>query len=477
MSKTILRDYQKRVLREVSGNFQLNRRVLLQMPTGSGKTKTAAYIVKKFASTGRTVLWLVHRDELLAQASRVFYDEELRHRLICSHTTARAIAAKYNNSFLGDDAKIVISTSQTLIRRIGKIEINPDLIIADEAHLSLNSANRKIIASFPNSKLLGLTATPERTDGQNFSDIYDEIVLGPQIYSLIHSGSLARYKIFKPPVNFNPVGVGIKGGDYDPKALEKELDSPVVFGDVLGHYRALCDGMPAIGFCPTVDVARRFASEFLAAGYRAMALDAETDGETRRDALAKLASGGIDVIFSVGILIEGTDVPLATVALWLRRTTSTAIWLQGNGRVLRPHPAKEFAYILDFVGNSSKHGMPCKHRDWALDGKKKTKREMPSGDDDVSITTCTQCFAVYLSDEKECPRCGHIEEKKQRKDYKKKDGALEEVTSEELEAQRWARKKEERQCVTLADFERIEKERGYKRGWAYMRYKKRKVGR
>ena len=92
MSKTILRDYQKRVLREVSGHFQLNRRVLLQMPTGSGKTKTAAYIVKKFASTGRTVLWLVHRDELLAQASQVFFDENLQHRLICSHTTARAIA-------------------------------------------------------------------------------------------------------------------------------------------------------------------------------------------------------------------------------------------------------------------------------------------------------------------------------------------------------------------------------------------------
>lgn len=475
MSKTVLRDYQKRVLREVSDAFKLKKRVLLQMPTGSGKTKTAAYIVEKFASTGRTVLWLVHRDELLSQASQVFANDDLSHRLICSHKTQKAVASKYDKRFLSDDASVIISTSQTLIRRIGKLDINPDLIIADEAHLSLNATNRKIISNWHNAQLLGLTATPERTDGQDFSDIYDVLICGQQIHELIKSGSLAKYRVFIPPVGFNSVKPRIKGGDYDPAMLDEELDSPVVFGDVLRHYGELCGGKPAIGFCPSVSIARKFACEFLAGGYRAIALDAETDGDTRREALEQLAVGKIDVIFSVGILIEGTDVPLATVALWLRRTTSTAIWLQGNGRVLRPHPAKEFAYILDFVGNSRKHGMPCKHRDWTLESKKKTKGGIGDGDDDdVSITTCTQCFSVYLASESACPVCGHEEERKQRKDYEQVDGQLEEVTQRQIEEARYARKKEERQCVTLADFERLAKERGYKKGWAHMRYKARK---
>lgn len=478
MSKTILRDYQKRVLREVSCHFQLDKRVLLQMPTGSGKTKTAAYIVKKFASTGRTVLWLVHRDELLAQASQVFYNEGLHHRLICSHTTARAIAAKYDNSFLSDDAKIIISTSQTLIRRIGKIEIKPDLIIADEAHLSLNSTNRRIISEFPDSKLLGLTATPERTDGQNFSDIYDAIVCGPQIYELIQEESLSDYRLYRPPVRMKEgVKLKSKGGDYDPKSLDEEFDSPFIWGDVLQHYRSYSHGKPAIGFCASIRTARRFADVFTAAGYRAIALDGDTDGSVRRGALRDLAAGALDVIFSVSILIEGTDVPYATTCLWLRRTKSLAVYLQGNGRVLRPHPSKPFAILLDFVGNSLIHGYPDAHFYWSLDGKPRRARGVVEDGEIVDSVTCPQCFAMH-EPAPNCPKCGRVYARKPRREAEQIEGELvlaererneqeqQKITEEQLKK---AARREEAECRTLKELFELARRRKYKSplGWAY----------
>lgn len=516
---TVLRHYQKTVVKAISEAYLQHDKaneyglgVMLQMSTGAGKTRTAGYIVEKYSSTGRQVLWLVHRDELLMQAAMTFAENGVRHRLVCSASSERAIKAEefreFGRSYVDQKAMVVVASIQTIVRRINRAEemaeaeivdpkvdtldwLNPAQIVADEAHLSLASTWRRVIGRWPLARLLGLTATPTREDRQSFDraegGLYCHLVEGPPMSDLIGWGNLAEYEVYGPPVHFKKgIKLRMKKGDYDGKSLEKEFDDPVIFGDVVEHYRRYSDGLPAIGFCPTVKVSEQFAQAFRDAGYRAIALDGQTDDAIRRRSLKQLATGEIDVVMSVDILIEGTDVPYATTCLFLRRTKSLRIYLQAVGRVLRPHPLKKKAIIMDFVGVTHDHGYPDDDREWSLSGEvKRRKRAANDNGPDVGIQTCPSCFAIHPP-AAECPRCGHVYTAKERKEIKQVEGNLVHVTAEERarvraakeaekQAQQRTRKWEEAQCQTLEDFVKLAERRGYQYGqaWAKKRFEMR----
>jgi len=435
-----LRDYQLRCVKETSAHYKSGvKSVLMQKPTGSGKTRTASYIVGVYAKTGRQVLWLVHREELLTQAAMTFAEYGIQHRMICSASSERAIKIaqfrEFGKSFINPSACVVIASIQTVVRRLDKLDwLSPAQIVADECHLSLARTWRQVLAKWPDARLLGLTATPCRLDGQHFcrekGGIYDEIVIGPAPAELIAGGFLADYKIFAPTVHLQAIEkIHIKGGDYDAKDLEEELSSPVVYGDVVSHYRKYSDGKPAIAFCPTVASAERFAAAFRDAGYRAISLDGTTDDIIRRESLKQLGRGELDVVTSVSILVEGTDVPYATTAIMLRRTKSLSLYLQAVGRVMRPHPDKPHAIILDCVGVSAIHGFPDDEREWSLEGETKRKGSGSDSEADIKIMTCPKCFAVYRP-ARECPVCGNVVEIKQRQEMEQVDGELGEVDRE-----------------------------------------------
>lgn len=493
---TILRPYQSTIVKEISKAYTQDnlRGVLMQAGTGLGKTRTAAYIVEKYANTGRQVLWLVHREELLIQAAMTFAENGIKHRVICSASSERAIKVEefkeLGRSFVDPTAHVIIASIQTIIRRIDKLPwLNPAQIVADEAHLSIAKTWRVVIGKWPDARLLGLTATPSRTDKQSFrrdeGGLYDVMVQGPSQKEAIEMGSLSKYQLYAPPVHFKSgVKQKIKGGDYDPKTLEEEFDEPVIYGDVIDHYKKLSAGKPAIAFCPTVKVAKKFADEFCNAGLRAMCLEGATDDHERRDALKKLARGELDVITNVSILIEGTDIPFATTAIWLRRTLSIIVYLQGTGRVLRPHPDKDHAIILDFVGVTQIHGFPDDEREWSLTGEVKRKRKKSDDDDmpDVHVQTCPKCFGIQKPSSI-CGRCGHIFTDKERKEMQQVAGELVLKTPEEKEAERrhaedvkrrerYDRMAEEKLCKTLEDWIALGIKRGYSfpQKWAEHRF-------
>lgn len=478
-----LRDYQKGVVREVSDHYQSGlKAVLLQMPTGAGKTRTAAYIVRVYAKTNRQVLWLVHREELLLQAAMTFAEYGIPHRLVCAASSERAIKVQehkeFGRSLVDNTSTVVVASIQTIVRRLDSLSwLQPEQIVADECHLSLAATWRKVLAKWADARLLGLTATPWRLDKQSFAradgGLYDAIVLGPQPADLIDWGNLADYRLFQPPVQFSLLDkIGMKGGDYDTKELEKEF-SNVVYGDVVGHYRKYSHGKPAIAFCPTVKIAEETAQAFREAGYRAICLDGNTDDIIRRTSLQQLGRGELDVVTSVSILVEGTDVPFATTAILLRKTQSLSLYLQAVGRVLRAHPDKPFAIILDCVGVSDMHGWPDDYREWALNGTVKRRKKRNAANDDGPdelIRECPECYAKHEPKPK-CPVCGHVYTAKERPRPKVIDADLVEADRrarrEEQERIRQEQMAKQRQEQAQADtVEELMARLGYSRGRA-----------
>ena len=160
----------------------------------------------------------------------------------------------------------------------------------------------------------------------------------------------------------------IRAGDF---AIEDIRDAMggVVIGAAVDEYARLCPGVPAVAFCVDRAHSEAVAERFRAGGRRAAHVDGETPANDRRNAIASLGNGGLDVLCNCGLISEGVDVPAIGAAILLRPTASVALYLQQVGRALRPSPGKDRAIILDFAGNVARHGLPDEPRAWSLDAK------------------------------------------------------------------------------------------------------------
>lgn len=441
-----LRPYQQTLVEELRSKYSAGFKApLLVLPTGGGKTFIFSYIAKSAAAKGLKVFILVHRQELLNQTSRSLDALEVRHGLIRPDYPEASMLP------------VQVASVQTLSRRLNRGHYDPGLIIVDEAHHATAGTWRKILDRFPTALTLGVTATPVRTDGHGLKDIFDCIVEGPTVRDLISEGFLVKPKVYGPPHQVDLTGVKRRGGDYDAKDLTERVDRPKITGDVISHYRKLADRQPAIAFCVSVAHAQHVAAQFRDAGYTAVCLDGSMHDAARRSAIEGLANGSINVLTSCDIISEGTDIPVVSVAILLRPTQSTGLFLQQVGRALRPAPNKEHAIILDHAGNCMRHGMPDEDREWSLDGEPKTKRKT---DSEPTVKQCDKCYHVYRPAPR-CPNCGHTPEIKDRK-VTHTDGDLIEIT----EVQRQKRQ-EVGQARTLEALIELAKRRGYSPGWAY----------
>lgn len=460
--KIDLRPYQEQAVAGLRGAFRDGHRApLLVLPTGGGKTFVFCYIARQAVERGRKVLVLVHRQELLMQSSRSLDFLEVEHGLIAPQHTPTT-----------DDVQV--ASVQTLVRRLDKVRWGPpDIVIVDEAHHAVAGSWRKILDHFSDSMTIGVTATPARLDGQGLGvkvgGVFDRMVQGPSIAELTEQGFLAPAKVYAPPMVADLDGVKKAAGDFQKKDVAKRMDKSTITGDAVGHYARLAPGRPAIVFCVTVAHAEHVAEQFRASGFRAASLDGSLPDDERKQRIDDLSSGRLQVLTSCEIVSEGFDLPVCEVAILLRPTTSTALYLQQVGRVLRPAPGKEHAVILDHVGNVRTHGLPDADREWDLDAGK-TKRGK-KGETGPPVRQCEQCFTCHAP-APECPACGY-RYKMDDRTPEQVEGELEEITEAEKAALRHEKKREEASCETLADLERLGKARGYKPGWALKRYEAR----
>lgn len=238
------------------------------------------------------------------------------------------------------------------------------------------------------------------------------------------------------------------------------MNRPTVTGDAISHYRRLAEGQQAIAFCCNVAHAEAVCVAFMDAGIASALLVGNTSD---RDAVvADFAAHRIQVLVTVDVVSEGFDVPAASCAILLRPTQSEGLYLQQVGRVLRPAAGKEYAVVLDHVGNVRRHGFPDEERPWSLDHTMRRRRDK----DSVPVKVCPSCFAAMASAAVECKECGHVFEKAEARKLEVVDGEL-------VMLQRREQRRQQGGARSLEDLRQLAHQRGYRRGWAERVYEAR----
>jgi len=341
------------------------KRVVLVMPTGAGKTHTAAELIRRAVAKGRRVLFLVHRREIVLDTVRRVRAAGLACGVVMAGTAA-------------EDAPVQVASVQTIAARGNHPAA--ELVIWDEAHHTAADTYRAIAAKYPDAYHLGLTATPERGDGQGLADAFDELVAPVTVAELTAEGLLSPCDVIAPT-----------------ERLQGAIaDNPV------DAWIAHAQGRPTVAFFATVAESESYARDFERFGIKAAHVDGETSRRERDAILARFAAGEIDVLCNVFVLTEGWDCPRAKVCVIARGCGSTGTYLQMVGRVLRPDGSGCRALLIDLAGATLEHGRPDEVRLFTLDGieRKKSGREW--------IAMCEACGYTCLGTKrgKACKRCG-----------------------------------------------------------------------
>lgn len=445
-----LRPYQESLINETREQLRRHKRVLLQAPTGAGKTAITVFMMGRAAEAGKRSVFCVHQNELLSQTSKALWQQKLEHGMIAAGKRLSGLPAQ-------------VASVQTWVRRTDQYP-EPDLIIIDECHRSASASYQKILEAYPNARVIGLTATPQRTDGKGLDDTYSAIVQGPSIRQLIDAGYLSDYEIFAPPSTIDLSAVKTRMGDYDKRELEQTMDKPTITGDAVATYKKHAHGKRCVVMCVSIRHAEHVMESYRAAGVPAEMIEGSMTNKERELVLNRFRSGETLVICNVQLLIEGVDIPSIEVVQWLRPTHSLIIWCQGNGRGLRPSPGKDRLLILDQVGNWSKHGLPDEDREWSLEGRKKGRKKKDE-EPDVNVQQCKHCFHIFRPGPSVCPACGKPVEVRKQAEIQVVDGELEKI---DLEAERKSRKMEQGKSRDLRDLVHLGVRRGMKNpsGWA-----------
>jgi superfamily II DNA or RNA helicase len=292
------------------------------------------------------------------------------------------------------------------------------------------------------------------------------MVHGITTKELIQQNRLAPYEYYAP-VSVDTDNLKIQAGDFLMKDLEKLMNDRAIYSDALKSWERIAGGEKTIAYCVTIDHAKRTADIFTAAGYPAVEIDGETPTKKRDQIMQDFRDGKIKVLCNVGIISEGVSIDDVTCCLLLRPTQSHALYWQQAMRCMRYQPGKT-AKIIDCVGNYSRNPLPDSDVEWSLTVPvKKESRTDKNGD--FKIRTCKECFMVFPT-APVCPFCGASYSMDPKEIKAHEDIQLERITEEkkrELERLRKWQKREVAMCKTFRELLAIEKERGYKPGWAF----------
>jgi len=465
----ILRHYQSRDVDSIYTAFEAGHQLVLHcLPTGGGKTCEFTTMAQLAAASDTRTCILVHRDNLLQQASSKLRECGVTHSIIAP-----------GRRYYGD--LVSVASVQTLVRRLDRYAF--DFLIVDEAHHAVSATYRKIFAAYPSAHVLGVTATPVRTDGQGLGSVFQQITLGPSIAELIADGYLVEPEYHGAKKLVDLSAIRTRMGDFDQQQLAEAMDRREVTGDAVDNYARLCPGAPAITFCVNIRHAQDVAADFAASGWRAAVIHGKMPLAEIRRTLAQFAAGEIQVLTSCDLVSEGFDVPGIVAVILLRPTKSLAVYLQQVGRGLRPAcpvdsvldragrlamiaaSSKPRAIVLDHAGNCFRPGLGFADdpREWTLEGR--AKRRAGIGEAAVPVRQCPKCYRCHRP-APACPACGHV--------YVVDTDGPKQVDGELVPIDKDAIRRERARLIgkarTYEDLKLVARELGYSSQWAWRIY-------
>jgi DNA repair protein RadD len=409
-----LRHYQTNVISQFLRTTAQFKRIILVAPTGSGKSVIAAAIINEYVGRHCEVLVLAHRNEIIMQTSAKLRDLGIWHGIIQASDSTMPMAP------------VQIASIQTLWSRAmrkgrdgkARTELPPaKLIIVDECHHAKARTWRAIIDAYPDAIVLGLTATPCRSDGGGLGGIFETMIECPQVAELIANDPpyLVNSRVYAP-ANPDLGGVETRQGDYVVSQLEERMDKDKLVADIVGSWFKYGEGRKTVCFATGVGHSIHLRDEFVKAGVRAEHIDGNTLKPERDATLARLASGEIQLVTNCMVLTEGWDMPEVGTCILARPTKQMGLYRQMVGRVLRPAPGKTDAIILDHSGAVFRHGLPEDPVIWTLSEEKTARNavhEARKGDTlgGPKILDCSQCGTIREGG-KACPNCGFIPQRK-----------------------------------------------------------------
>lgn len=407
-----LRDYQRQQICDIRAAIANGvKRLLVQLPTGGGKTHEIAAIVACALAAGLRVL-------ILATRTRIVW--QIHERLDAFQITHGVIAAALPDLNYRASA-VQVASVDTLHRRSIVDEKLPlpdaDVVIFDEAHLALGQSRVALLERYPNALHFGFTATPAKISGRPLHERFDRLISGPSVKALIASGNLVRPRIFSAPAaterELAAVPKDSKTGDYATGELGELMTRPKLVGDVVGNWLRIANGKRTLIFACNKTHGAALVQEFLQAG---VACELLTDQDTEPDreaAIYRLEQGRTLILINCFLLSYGVDVPAVEAIVLARPTRSVVLYLQTVGRGMRPSPGKDHVILIDHGRVVESLGMPDADFGWSLDDGRNVNANARSviaerKPTDERTRTCPECKHLWLvsEDGPACSCCG-----------------------------------------------------------------------
>ena len=321
-------------------------RLLLVLPTGTGKTIVFASITNDRVKEGSRVLILAHRGELLDQAA-----DKLR-----KSTGLGSALEKAESSCFGSWYRVVVGSVQTLMRenRLKKFPENYfSTIIIDEAHHVISDSYQKVLQHFPRAKVLGVTATPDRGDMKDLGTYFEHIAYEYTLPQAIREKYLSPIRALTVPLKIDISQVSVQAGDFKVGEIGTALDP--YLEQIATEMESYCNDRKTVVFLPLVKTSQKFRDILNAHGF--MAAEVNGNSEDRAEILEDFDTGKYNVLCNSMLLTEGWDCPSVDCIIVLRPTKVRSLYCQMVGRGTRLFPGKDHLLLLDFLWLTDRHDL------------------------------------------------------------------------------------------------------------------------
>ena len=342
------RTYQTQAVSSVMNSYYRGqKKMLLHLPTGAGKTVIATLIIEKFLQipgVGK-VLFLAHRKEIVDQTVEK----------IAFHLGSDLVSIEQGRR-RSTDSRIVVASVQSLVRRLDSF--SPEeygLIICDECHHIYAKTWTETVSLFQklsDTVLIGMSATPKRTDGRDSVDVFGETVFSITLDMLQDLGFLVPIEYYTAEAKIDLSHIGLRQGDFQTKRLSEVMNSKEILELTLKAWLEKGRTKKTIVFCASLSHADNLTWLFQHHGIPAATISGYT--KDRGAILEQFRAGEIQIITNYGVLTEGFDDPSIECVLLARPTTSPLVYHQCLGRGLRPHPDKKSCIVIDIIDRSTR---------------------------------------------------------------------------------------------------------------------------